>query len=74
MEIVMANFNIEETVENLVNQEGVTKALSISSTYRSKSKGERKVFWNKVYLNVKIMSLNNQIKELEKQLKEGFNE
>lgn len=66
----MAKYNIKATVEEMLSSSNIGKALTTASTYRSKSVGEKKMFWEEVYLRLKVISLEEQLKTIKEKLED----
>lgn len=69
----MAKYDVDDTVCEMLDKYDYQKALVISSTYKSKSVGHKKMFWEKVYLKIKLLTLEKQVNGIKQQL-EGLND
>lgn len=66
----MAKYSIQATIEEMLASSSIGKALTTASTYRSKSTGEKKMFWEEVYLRLKVISLEEQLKTIKEKLED----
>lgn len=64
----MAKYDVDKTVKELLDTNSVSKALSIVSSYVSRSESCRKRFWKTVHLKLKLVHLEQQILDVKKKI------